>query len=78
MRDAATAARREACWILGIWAGFAAWVLGYAAWWAYPEDPSTMTLTLGLPSWVLWGIALPWVVATTCTILFCLLVMKDE
>ncbi|MFT4638006.1 MAG: hypothetical protein ACI8T1_001324 [Verrucomicrobiales bacterium] len=78
MTDSASTSRREAFWILGIWIVFAAWVLGYSALRAYPEDPSTMTLAYGFPSWVLWGIALPWLVATAVTIGFCLFVMKDE
>ncbi len=78
MSDRSTAARREAFYIGGIWCLFAAWVLGYAAWGAYPQDPRSMTLTFGLPTWVLWGIALPWCVASAVTIVFCLGVLKDE
>lgn len=77
MKDSSTSARREAFWIVGIWLVFATWVIGYAAWGAYPEDPSSMTLTLGFPTWVVWGIAVPWVMASCVTIVFCLVGMED-
>jgi hypothetical protein len=54
------------------------WVLGYSALYAYPKDPSTMRLTFGLPTWVVWGILLPWILATMITIWFCLFVMEDH
>ncbi len=69
---------KEAIWILGIWVGFASWVLGYAAVHAYPKDPSSMGLTFGLPTWVVWGILVPWILATMITIWFCLFVMEDH
>lgn len=78
MSDNATSARREAFWIIVIWAIFAVWVLGYAARHAFADDPGQVTLTLGFPSWVVWGVALPWMAATMTTVVFCLVVMKDE
>ena len=78
MTDAASRSRREAVWIVLIWASFAAWVLGYAALFAYPADPTKMGLTLGLPTWVVYGVVLPWLAATALTIVFSLVVMEDD
>ena len=78
MMGAADTSLREAFWILVIWGFFAIWVLGSAALFAYPDDPASMTLTLGFPTWVVWGIAFPWIVATLVTIWFCLCVMQDH
>jgi hypothetical protein len=78
MSDGVWRVRREAGGILGIWAFFALWVIGHAAWRAYPEDPSQIRLVAGFPAWVVWGIALPWAVATVVTVGFCLWVMRDE
>ncbi len=74
----ARTSRREAGLILGIWGAFALWVLGYASLYAYRVDPAEVSLTLGLPSWVFWGIALPWMAATLTTILFSTRIMRDE
>ena len=78
MSDLAQRSLKEAIWILVIWAAFALWVLGYAGFYAYPKDPSTMGLTFGLPAWVVWGIVLPWILSTVTTIWFCLFVMEDH
>ncbi len=78
MTDSSTRSRGEAIAILAIWVLFAVWVIGYAACRAYPEEPAEIRLALGFPSWVVWGVALPWLVATLLTIVFSLVVMKDE
>ena len=78
MSGLAQRSRKEAIWILFIWVGIAMWVLGYSALYVYPKDPSTMRLTFGLPTWVVWGILLPWILATMITIWFCLFVMEDH
>ena len=78
MRDAVSASRREALCIVGIWCLFAVWVLGYACFHAYVDDAQSIELVLGLPSWVTWGIALPWCVASVVTVVFSLGFMKDE
>ena len=51
--------RREAGVAAAIWAGAAAWALGvsYALGSERPVD-----LVAGLPAWVVWGVALPWIV----------------
>ena len=41
MTDTSAISRGEAFWVLGIWGAFAVWVLGYAALYAFPQDPST-------------------------------------
>ena len=40
-------------------------------------DPATFPKVFGLPAWVAWGIALPWVLADVVTIWFCFFRMKD-
>ena len=73
-----TQARREFVYILIAWTAFMAWVIGYAKWNAYPADPSAIRLVFGLPEWVLWGIAVPWITATTFTVWFALRVLQDH
>lgn len=70
--------RREAIII------FLSWVVAFA--WAVPycyingygvENPAEIPTTLGVPSWLLWGIAMPWLVADIFTTWFCFWYMKD-
>jgi hypothetical protein len=71
--------RREALWILVIWAFFAAWVLGITAWLGYGTEQDTPLKTVfGFPSWVFWGIAMPWMAANVVIILFASGYMKDD
>ena len=72
-----TAARRELIYILIAWTVSMVWVIGFSKFHAYPDDPSEIRLMMGLPEWVLWGVALPWVAATSFTMWFALAVMRD-
>ena len=75
---------REMLIILVVWSVLCAWVVGVCAWQAYDEELSasltgeTITTVVGFPSWVVWGIALPWLVANVFTVWFCLAYMSDE
>ena len=40
-----------------------------------PEQPN---LIMGIPSWVMWGLVVPWLATIAVTWLFALLVMKDD
>lgn len=77
--------------VLGIWVLFVAWVVGYSSLGGFlprPAAPGTVEgvpagsppvpLLLGIPGWVFWGVALPWVVATVATILFGAFVLRDD
>lgn len=70
-------ARRELIYIMIAWIAFMVWVIGYAKLHAYPKDPSQIRLMVGLPEWVLWGVAVPWIAATGFTVWFALAVMRD-
>lgn len=72
--------RREMRIALIFWAVCAAWTIGYAKLFAYrlPEEGESIALVLGMPSWVFWGIILPWTLATLFTIGFALFSMKDH
>lgn len=65
-------------WVLGC-----CWVVGYCAAFAFPsadgtggsDAPSTIA---GFPSWVVWGIAVPWIVINLFTIAFCLFILRED
>ena len=72
------ASRREFIAIVITWCAFAAWVIGYVAIRVYPEDATQIGFYFGLPSWVFWGIGVPWLCATVFTVWFCLQAMRDH
>jgi hypothetical protein len=58
-------ARREAWASLAVWLVAMSYTLAYCYFFGYRRDPVTLTLTWGVPDWVLWGVVAPW---TACTI----------
>ena len=70
--------RRETWVILTAWGLFFAWVTGYCGVAAYREPTEPLKLALGMPSWVFWGVFLPWVSASVFTIWFSLWYVADD
>lgn len=70
---------REARWILLMWLSCFAWTLTVCLNFGYPKtvDPQNFPTVFGIPAWVAWGIAFPWLIANVVTIWFCLGVMED-
>ena len=63
--------RREAVAVVVLWAIAGIWTLGYCSLYGY-ERTAEPILILGIPSWVVWGVFVPW---TTCTCASTLLAM---
>lgn len=70
-------ANREAMWIVGAWCLFALWMLT-ASYWLPPTTSEAPRMILGMPMWIVLGVALPWLIATALTIWFALCVMTDD
>ncbi|MDB4711748.1 YhdT family protein [Verrucomicrobiales bacterium] len=70
--------KKELFFFLAGWVFFAAWVLIYSYFNAYKDQSQEPSITLGMPSWVFWGIAIPWICATAFTIYISLFVIKDH
>ena len=73
--------RREAKFTLCVFAIFACYTVGvsYAFGYQSPNDVSSeVSLTLGMPSWVFWGIVVPWFLANVVTAWYCFCFMKDD
>ncbi len=70
---------REAGWILVLWASCFIWTMYSCLSNGYTKDvdPETFPMVFGMPAWVAWGIALPWLIANAVTIFLCLGYMKD-
>ena len=69
---------KEVKYLLLAWLFFASWVLIYCGFEAYGQDHEDVKITFGMPSWVFWGIAVPWICSIIYTIYFSLSVMKDN
>lgn len=72
--------RREALVILAVWLLAFCWVVPVCYFTGYPTAPSPdeISTTLGMPSWVAWGVALPWFVAALVSIGLCLFFIRDD
>lgn len=76
LRLSFTRARKESFHILAAWLTCMVWTIGYCALFAYEDQPPT--LIWGLPSWVLFGIAVPWLLATAYSIWYALTRIQDS
>ena len=70
-------ASREAIVLLVAFALFLVWTLSVCVWLGYRESDAPVPLTWGMPSWVFWGVAIPWLAANIFTVSFAVW-MKDD
>ena len=70
-------ATRETRVILIGFVVFCLWVV-VASIWLGQSEASATNLIFGLPTWVFWGVAAPWLLANVFTVWFCFGYMKDE
>ena len=72
-------ARREAIIIFSVWVLALLWAVPYCYLNGYTSDFDVQIDTmLGVPSWVLWGVAVPWLLADIFTVWFCFCYMADD
>ena len=72
--------RREAIIIFCVWLAGFAWAVPYCYLNGYQGniDPENLETIWGIPSWLFWGIFVPWIVADLFTTWFCFCYMKDD
>src|SRR5712692_7167995 len=71
-------ARREGLLLMIVWALALAWSVGYSYAFAYDRKAEEIVLILGMPDWVCWGIAVPWLACVGFTTWFCFFCMADD
>ena len=77
--SAVTQSLREAKWIMVIWFLSSLWTIGYCWLYSYePIDPTRIQIVFGLPSWVFWGVAVPWLLTTLVSILFAIWGIQED
>ena len=70
--------RREGRVILAVWVIALVWVVGFSFRFGYQNFDGSIQLIWGIPSWVFWGVAFPWGLATVWSIWFGLFSMSDD
>ncbi len=72
-------ARREAWVILGAFVVFLMWSVSWCYLAGYPgptDRPPAQVF--GIPSWVFWGVLVPWIAADVFALWFCFFFMADD
>ncbi|OYP36387.1 DUF997 family protein [Rhodopirellula sp. MGV] len=69
---------REAKWILAIWLIAFAWVITYCTLFGYQVSADHLPLVFGMPSWVFWGVFLPWGISVVVSIWFALTMIQND
>jgi hypothetical protein len=73
--------RREAVVILTAWTVCLIWTVGYCWFAGYgePAEGEDVALTFGMPSWVFWGVAVPWATSLIFSVVHALwFIAEDE
>lgn len=71
-------ARREALVILLAWLSCLVWSVTYCVLFGYGTAAGQIDTVLGIPSWVVWGIVAPWLVANVFAVWFCFFFTADD
>jgi fatty acid desaturase len=74
-------ARREALFVVGLWALCLLWAVPYCYFTGYPGpdfDPAQLQTVWGIPRWVFFGVVVPWLVADVVTAWFCFRFMQYD
>jgi hypothetical protein len=72
--------RREAILIFCLWLAGLLWAVPFCYFNGYVGniDSEQIATIWGIPAWLFWGIAVPWVVANLFTTWFCFCYMTDD
>ena len=71
-------ARREAIIIFLVWVVGFLWSVPYCYLAGYGAPAAPPHMLWGIPSWVVWGIAVPWLLADAFTVWMCVAYMTDD
>ncbi len=71
-------ARRETVVILSVWFLALVYVVTYCYLFGKAPQEGPIKLVWGIPSWVFWGVVIPWLVCDVITVWFSLWYMADD
>lgn len=69
--------RREAWVALAAWLAAMVYSVGYCYLHGYQRTPENLTFVLGMPDWIFWGVAIPWVGCFLFSVWFAMGFMQD-
>jgi hypothetical protein len=69
--------RREAAVVAGLWVAAGTWSVTFCYWNGYGATPDKLQFTLGFPTWVFWGVVLPWVLCAALSLFIANVLMTD-
>lgn len=72
--------RREAFAAVAIWFFALCWVVPVSYLFGYqqPTNSAELSMTAGMPTWVFWGVAVPWVICSITGISLCVWFIQEE
>ena len=71
-------ARREAAIVLVAFVLWLVWTVGVSWRLGYHWKPGEVEMFFGFPSWVFWGVLVPWISATLFSVIFALRFIRDD
>ena len=71
-------ARREALLIMIVWAVSLVGSVAVSYFLGYHPEAASVRPIFGMPVWVFWGVAVPWVLCFLFSIWFCFFYMADD
>lgn len=71
-------ARRETALILAVWLVAMVYIVTYCYLFGGAPQEGQLNLVWGMPSWVFWGVVVPWLACDVTTVWFCLWYMADD
>jgi hypothetical protein len=71
-------ARREGLLILGVWLAALVWSVSVGYFAGSPPKGGELSLVLGMPAWVFWGVVLPWGLCLLFSVWFCFAYIADD
>jgi hypothetical protein len=71
-------ARREAAVALLVWVVALIYTMLYCARYGYHQTEKELTFVLGFPSWVFWGIVVPWAACVVISVWYAFWYMADD
>lgn len=70
-------ARREALVVVGMWIVAGAWSVTFCWLYGYGNTPDKLHFTLGFPTWIFYGIVVPWLLCVVASTIIANFVMTD-
>lgn len=70
--------RREAVWILVLWAIGFLWTVPCCYLLGYRSGAESIPLIWGMPAWVVWGVVVPWIACGAASVVLCAFFMQDD